>query len=129
MAEFEEEAVQGEEGNQASDGLDRGGYHYPHGKQYYKDGRICEPPKKIEPNESAASTAGEVETNPNNTAAASQSKWNFDDYHWEERDIIGLFTPTPFSSPQLYICAYITYVILTYIYFIYIYKFLLLLSS
>jgi hypothetical protein len=57
------------------DGLDRSGYHYAHGKKYYKDGKICEPPKRAEGGEEVAQQA-------------SQSKWNFNDYHWEERDII-----------------------------------------
>ena len=65
--------VQGENG-----GLDLGGYHYAHGATYYKDGRICEAPKQLADSEQA----GEV------AAQASQSRWNFKDYHWEERDTL-----------------------------------------
>jgi len=56
-------------------GLDRAGYHYAHEQKYYKDGRICEPPKRAD---------GSAEI----TQQKSQSKWNFNDYHWEERDIV-----------------------------------------
>ena len=51
------------------------GYHYAHGATYYKDGRICEAPKQLADSEQA----GEV------AAQASQSRWNFKDYHWEEQ--------------------------------------------
>ena len=61
-----------------SGGLDLGGYHYAHGATYYKDGRICEAPKQLADSEQA----GEV------AAQASQSRWNFKDYHWEERDTL-----------------------------------------
>lgn len=57
------------------DGLQRSGYHYAHGMQYYADGRICEAPKLV-------SNTEEVEEQ------VSQSRWNFSDYHWEERDIL-----------------------------------------
>lgn len=51
-----------------------------HDRLYYMDGIICEPPKKIEGGEAAASdqTAGKL----------SQSRWNDRDYHWEERDLL-----------------------------------------
>jgi len=56
-------------------GLDRAGYHYAHEQKYYKDGIICEAPKRAD---------GSAEI----TQQKSQSKWNFNDYHWEERDIL-----------------------------------------
>ena len=58
-------------------GLSLGGYHYAHGKTYYADGRICDAPKLVN-----SEQATQVE------AQASQSRWNFKDYHWEERDTL-----------------------------------------
>ena len=45
-----------------------------HDKRYSADGIFCEPPKKLE---TAAAAA---------PAQNSQSQWNTNDYHWEERD-------------------------------------------
>ena len=45
-----------------------------HDKRYSADGIFCEPPKKLE------TAAAPVEQN-------SQSQWNTNDYHWEERDV------------------------------------------
>lgn len=72
MASLTEEGVSE---TQPESGLSTKGYHYAHDKSYYKDGRFCEPPKAV-----AADTTTETQ--------ASQSKWNFKDYHWEERDIM-----------------------------------------
>jgi hypothetical protein len=83
MTDTDDEQVLAAEGAEEvikTDGLDRGGYHYAHGQQYYKDGRFCEPPKKID-------TAAAASDEPPQPIAASQSKWNTNDYHWEERDI------------------------------------------
>ena len=44
-----------------------------HDKRYSADGIFCEPPKKLD------TAAAPVEQN-------SQSQWNTNDYHWEERD-------------------------------------------
>ena len=46
-----------------------------HDKRYSADGIFCEPPKKLE---TAAAAA---------PAQNSQSQWNTNDYHWEERDV------------------------------------------
>eukprot|EP00613_Pedinella_sp_CCMP2098_P031380 CAMPEP_0171730626 /NCGR_PEP_ID=MMETSP0991-20121206/28406_1 /TAXON_ID=483369 /ORGANISM="non described non described, Strain CCMP2098" /LENGTH=242 /DNA_ID=CAMNT_0012325401 /DNA_START=32 /DNA_END=760 /DNA_ORIENTATION=+ len=64
------------ESQATTNGLSTNGYHYAHGNTYYTDGRICEPPQAV------AADEGECEVQ------ASQSKWNFKDYHWEERDIL-----------------------------------------
>ena len=45
-----------------------------HDKRYSADGIFCEPPKKLD------TAAAPVEQN-------SQSQWNTNDYHWEERDV------------------------------------------
>ena len=45
-----------------------------HDKRYSADGIFCEPPKKLE---TAAAAA---------PAQNSQSQWNTNDFHWEERD-------------------------------------------
>ena len=45
-----------------------------HDKRYSADGIFCEPPKKLD------TAAKPAEQN-------SQSQWNTNDYHWEERDV------------------------------------------
>ena len=45
-----------------------------HDKRYSADGIFCEPPKKLD----AAAAAAPAQN--------SQSQWNTNDYHWEERD-------------------------------------------
>ena len=72
----------------AGDGLDRAGYHFAHQDIYYKDGRICEPPRQIDASEQAAMEA-------DNGTTHSQSRWNTKDYHWEERDL------TQFATDRL----------------------------
>ena len=47
-----------------------------HDKRYSADGIFCEPPKKLD-------TAAAAAPQPAN----SQSQWNTNDYHWEERDV------------------------------------------
>ena len=50
-----------------------------HDSRYRADGIFCEPPKKLDP------AVVDVE---DGKEQASQSRWNTNDYHWEERDII-----------------------------------------
>jgi len=52
-----------------------------HDARYRADGVFCEPPKKLDP-VLVANAAAETK------AAASQSRWNTGDYHWEERDVL-----------------------------------------
>jgi hypothetical protein len=47
-----------------------------HDKRYSADGIFCAPPQKIDAKETAAPRP-----------ANSQSQWNTNDYHWEERDV------------------------------------------
>jgi hypothetical protein len=73
MASFEPEDLRADEGLSNSgpiseNGLSRKGYHYAHNQSYYKDGRICDPPKSI--------SIGELGDEPQ-CSQTSQSKWNF----------------------------------------------------
>jgi len=67
--------------------LSRKGYHYAHSDIYYKDGRICEAPKRTESTEADREKEAMAEAQ-----AQSQSRWNFNDYHWEERDFTNAIT-------------------------------------
>ena len=52
-----------------------------HDPRYRADGIFCEAPKKLDP---AVVAREESEKREH----ASQSRWNTDDYHWEERDVL-----------------------------------------
>lgn len=50
-----------------------------HDARYRADGVFCEPPRRLDP---AVVATGDAKPN------ASQSRWNTNDYHWEERDVL-----------------------------------------
>ena len=52
-----------------------------HDPRYRADGIFCEAPKRIDPSVAVDGAAATGEQ-------ASQSRWNTNDYHWEERDVL-----------------------------------------
>ncbi|KAJ1455696.1 hypothetical protein M885DRAFT_519401 [Pelagophyceae sp. CCMP2097] len=68
-----------------------------HDKRYYADGVVCAAPQKI---------TAVVDENRPIDPGASQSKWNTNDYHWEERDLLefarGEFRSVLLSHPALW---------------------------